>query len=314
MKFDLIVGNPPYGSHKPGAKVGSGSSQLYTRIIRKCMGMNPTVLQVICPNNFTSIGKHQLKKVLLNSGRLSHLTAIPRDAFNVGVEVCQFIYDTNHNPEVGTIVTDEQGNTKVMDLRHVQAVFMRDLTQYPIIDAVLNYGGTTRMDSLYIRGDASLGVIDADLSDEDNHVKIVRACGGSNPMKISQIKPGVEMTGYGKHKVCMQFAGNKRGVSASKVADKDLVGGGSVIFLTADSAEEAVNMNTYIRSKLVLHMAKYVKVGTVNSKGFFHTLPILDFSRSWTDEDLYKEFSLSPEQIAMIEKDKIKMKKNLTFE
>jgi hypothetical protein len=30
-------------------------------------------------------------------------------------------------------------------------------------------------------------------------------------------------------------------------------------------------------------------------------LPRVDTTRSWTDEDLYEEFNLSPEQIAMIE-------------
>ncbi len=299
MKFDLIVGNPPYGYRDPDSK-STNSKQIYTKIINKCLKMNPTVLQMIIPRKFLSPGSHQLKTLILKDGRTTSITAVRKEVFNVRPPICWFIYDTNHNPDDGTLVTDENDNTKVMDLRRQQVVHIKHLPSYSIINAVCNYSDI-RMDSRWIRGDVSWGDVEYyECSASDSHVVYVKTTGKrGDPLDLVYIQPGVEMTGYGQNKVCMQTVGGDG--SPIKIADQHHVGGNSVVFLTTSSDDESANMISYLESSLIRYLTPHLRPSDIYSKTFFSQIPVVDFSRSWTDDDLYNEFGLSPEQIAMIE-------------
>jgi hypothetical protein len=198
------------------------------------------------------------------------------------------------------LVTDENGNTKVMDLRRQQVVHIKHLPSYSIINAVCNYSDI-RMDSRWIRGDVSWGDVGHyECSSSDSHVVYIKTTGKrGKPLDLVYIQPGVEMTGYGQHKVCIQTIGGDG--SPIKIADQHHVGGNSVVFLTTSSDDESANMISYLESSLIRYLTPHLRPSDIYSKTFFSQIPVVDFSRSWTDDDLYNEFGLSAEQIAMIE-------------
>jgi site-specific DNA-methyltransferase (adenine-specific) len=85
------------------------------------------------------------------------------------------------------------------------------------------------------------------------------------------------------------------------VVTSDLQTTHGFIHIQADSMSEAENLKTLLTSKLYMFMVltrnsiRNIKVGTVRD------LPLLDLTRSWTDEELYAHFNLTEEEIALIE-------------
>ena len=64
---------------------------------------------------------------------------------------------------------------------------------------------------------------------------------------------------------------------------------------------EQINCKTFIETnffKVLLYFGK----GTMHvTKSVFGLIPIQDFSKSWTDEELYKKYNLTKEEIDFIE-------------
>ena len=75
-------------------------------------------------------------------------------------------------------------------------------------------------------------------------------------------------------------------------------------YLLAYSTEdenEAENFAEYVRSKFFRFLVLQSVTSISLSKEKFGFVPMLDFSRKWTDKDLYQEFDLSEGEIAFIE-------------
>ena len=66
--------------------------------------------------------------------------------------------------------------------------------------------------------------------------------------------------------------------------------------------KEAENLYSYLSTKFARFML-LMAVSSINlSKDKFRFVPLQDFSRPWTDQDLYEKYNLSEDEIAYIEK------------
>ena len=76
-----------------------------------------------------------------------------------------------------------------------------------------------------------------------------------------------------------------------------------------DSEAEAKNLCAYLKTKLVIFLVAYKQVKKLIQKypkreltwNSFEYVPVQDFSKSWTDAELYKEYELEQDEIAFIE-------------
>ena len=65
---------------------------------------------------------------------------------------------------------------------------------------------------------------------------------------------------------------------------------------------EAENLRSYLATKFARFML-LMAVSSINlSKDKFQFVPLQDFSRPWTDADLYAKYDLTPDEIAYIER------------
>lgn len=69
-----------------------------------------------------------------------------------------------------------------------------------------------------------------------------------------------------------------------------------------NSKEEAENAISYITTKFFHFMVGLKKITQHTTNKVYEFAPVQDFSRSWTDEKLYKKYGLSEEEINFIEK------------
>ena len=67
------------------------------------------------------------------------------------------------------------------------------------------------------------------------------------------------------------------------------------------SEEEAHNVATYITTRFFRFLVSLRKISQNAAKGVYRLVPIQDFSRAWTDAELYAKYGLTPDEIAFIE-------------
>ena len=70
---------------------------------------------------------------------------------------------------------------------------------------------------------------------------------------------------------------------------------------TFDTSEEAENAMSYLKTKFFRCLVGIRKQTQHATKQVYHYVPMQDFSKPWTDEELYKKYNLSQEEIDFIE-------------
>lgn len=68
-----------------------------------------------------------------------------------------------------------------------------------------------------------------------------------------------------------------------------------------DSVEICSNVGSYINTRFFHYMVSLIKNTQNSMKKVYSFVPIVDFSRKWTDDDLYKYFELNDYEINIIE-------------
>ena len=69
-----------------------------------------------------------------------------------------------------------------------------------------------------------------------------------------------------------------------------------------DTDNEAINFRDYMTCKFTRFMMRTTYSSVHISKQNFMFVPMMDFSRAWTDADLYKWFDLTADEIGLIER------------
>ena len=72
-----------------------------------------------------------------------------------------------------------------------------------------------------------------------------------------------------------------------------------IVFGPFDSKEEIENVTTYIQTKFFMMGLK--KITQDATKAVYQFVPMQDFSKSWTDEELYAKYNLTQDGIDFIE-------------
>ena len=120
MKFDVIVGNPPYQLSDGGGN-GSSATPIYQLFIQQAKKLNPRYLSMIVPSRWFAGGKglDNFRKEMLKDHRLRQLTTYQdsRECFN-GVDIaggiCYFLW-ARDTEGLCTVTTHEGGATSTAE-------------------------------------------------------------------------------------------------------------------------------------------------------------------------------------------------------
>ena len=65
--------------------------------------------------------------------------------------------------------------------------------------------------------------------------------------------------------------------------------------------EECLNIISYIKTKFFRFLVRARKNTQDCARGVYQFVPLQDFKKPWTDEELYKKYKLTEEEIIYIE-------------
>ncbi|MDE5740455.1 MAG: Eco57I restriction-modification methylase domain-containing protein [Bacteroidaceae bacterium] len=317
MKFDVIIGNPPY-QLSDGGGTGSSAIPLYHKFILQAMKLSPSYLSMIVPARWYSGGKglDDFRNMMLNDQRIKYLVDYvdSRDCFpsvDIAGGVCYFLWCKDYSGRccVRTIqknrVIEAERNLNEFD------IFIRENIAVQIIRKVVEKAGKMMDSVVFSRnpfGFASNDNFKSEKKAED--IPIMTSKGFFYvPMKAIQ----ANVSSVGKWKVIMSKAsaehagqtdkdGRKRIVSRVEVLPPNTICSESYLLLaTFNNEEEAINLRDYVKTNFFRFLLSTILLTQNIAKDKFQFVPLQDFSHPWTDEMLYKKYGLTDEEIAFIE-------------
>jgi site-specific DNA-methyltransferase (adenine-specific) len=294
MKFDVVVGNPPY-QDKKGNENSTNSADLYAKFVIKNIELSKNFIALVIPSAWTGPKNSNLKKVVFEDNQPIILNTHKDKWFDVFMNTCYFV--TTKGRKGQTLLTDNYDN-KVSVVLDSNFAVPTDLSVLAIQNKINSFAKKGNLSKNWLRGHLHLNQV----ASVSKGVEFIEAVGAKNAgLTISIIDPKVETTGLGLHKVVIPNMGSTDTIGNIKIANPSQVGGHSVVFLTTKNTTESTNLKTYLESKLMRWVIKAVKISTPNSKKVFSFVPSVDLLKSWTDKDLYQYFGLTQEEIEYVE-------------
>lgn len=142
MKFQVIVGNPPYQLSDGG--FGRSASPIYHKFIEQAKKLNPRYLTMIIPARWFAGGKglDEFRSEMLNDDRIRKLTDFENSAavfpgVDIAGGICYFLWDRDSRGLCE--VTNDYNGEKVTSVRSLNeySTFIRHGQAVPIIRKVL---------------------------------------------------------------------------------------------------------------------------------------------------------------------------------
>jgi len=317
MKFDVIIGNPPYQLDTGGA--GKQAKPIYNLFVEQAKKLRPRYLTMIIPSRWFAggMGLDTFRDNMMNDGHIRRLVdfsnakdCFPQNSISGGV--CYFLWDrdtkgncifTNVNNGKENVISRPLNEFSVL-VRYNNAVSIihkvksKDWVPFDsIISPLMPYGLSTNY-----RGRAHREYED-DL--------ILHASNGISYICPSEILKGLE-TVYGYKvlisKTSAEHAGEpgKDGMLRVLTSSIKVIGPGEVcthsyfIIGNYDNREKAENTLSYLKTRFVRFLL-LLSMSSINlSKLVFSFVPMQDFSRPWTDEKLFEKYGLTDEEISFI--------------
>ena len=340
VKFDVVIGNPPY--QESDNKSGNGSATpLYDKFIELSISIKPKYISLITPSVWFLGGKglDNFRRKMLEDIHIKsfHNYVTPNDVFqNVSLRggVNFFVWDANFNNTKYFIHTETIKNSKIVDssdrpYRLLDLdLFISDSRAYTLLQNMLerNYISLDFEDKKLMlygfvseRNPFGIATTMKDFGDEndDNDVKIYASKGRVGFLPRSTIKRNLELVD--SYKVLTAFANNigtdlpddnlNTIVSEPKSACTEtyLVIGGN-LKLTRDTAN---NLSKYLKTKFVRMLIMLAKANQNGTRKTYRFVPLqsftsdldIDWSQSIAEinQQLYRKYELSEEEIIFIE-------------
>lgn len=316
MKFDVIIGNPPYQLSDGGGGAGKSAAPIYHFFVQQAKKLNPRYLTMIIPSRWFNGGKglDDFRQSMLNDERMAKIVdyADSKDCFN-GVDIpggiCYFLWDSHHQGTC-TVTNIAKDGSKVTEER-VLNEFNTFIRQNQAVDIVkrAQAKGETMMSEM-VSSRKPFGLESKQAFDVTGDI-ILRNSSGIGKVRKSRLLSGFDLIDKWKvivSKVSFEHAGvpDKEGKMRvlSVVQKLEPHSACTESYLVAgafDTESEADNMITYLNTKFARFLIMQMLASMNMSKSSYSFVPVQDWKKAWSDEELYNKYSLSDDEIAFIE-------------
>lgn len=317
MKFDVVIGNPPYNDND--TKVATA---IYSKFVENGIELAYKYTSFIIPSRWYASGRglDSFRTMMLSQKRLKKLVdfedatmIFPNNKISGGV--CYFLADNEQNEYCEVTAVDSRGNKETSNrILGKYPIFVRDAVACKIIDKIINNNfmalsnGVQSVDYFNVKD--NIAVHGYKTAKDD--VEIVDSTGILYASRYVLNDPYNLIDCYN---VMVTHAVGGEGYvipNTLKILDKGKAC--SVTYLCIGGTQEyykAENLLKYIKCKFTRFLMKQAISGINISSKSFMFVPLQDFTSDsdidWSqfitdiDKQLYKKYNLSDEEIAYIE-------------
>ena len=311
MKFDVIIGNPPYQLSDAGNS--TGSSPIYNLFVEQAKKLNPRYLSMIIPSRWFAGGKglDNFRDVMLHDRHISNLVDYPiaSDVFP-GVKViggvCFFLWER-----------DYQGPCKVTThMNDIADKMTRPLDQFDTFVrfnkaiSILEKVGAKKYPSMSVQVSRQkpFGLRTFVRPEKQGDIMLF-ANKAVGKIAKSAITTGIEMIGLWKVLISRGYGegGEARGYPRM-ITGKPIIAPPQsactetyIVVGAYETEDKASHLDVYLRTRFLRFLVGLRKNTQDITKDRFSFVPLLPMTKIWTDEKLYLHFGLTADEVAFIE-------------
>lgn len=328
MKFDVIIGNPPY-QLSDGGGTGSSAIPIYQKFVEQAKKLNPNHLSMIIPARWFTGGRglDEFRDEMLKDKRIKIIHDYPNasDCFP-GVEikggVCYFLWEKNHHDNCKIYTHKGDAIVSVAE----RALLENDTETFIRYNQAISI--LRKVQKLKEKSFANM------ISANDPFGFDLRVANGYRRIKPTfkkvPFKNGVEFFYYGweregigyidktkitknlewvdDYKVYVSKAYGAGEDFPHQILNKPILGKPNscctetyLVIGPFANKKKAENVITYIESRFFRFLVLLIKNTQNGMKKVYSFVPMQDFAENWTDEKLYKKYSLTKDEIDFIE-------------
>ena len=315
MKFDVIVGNPPYQLSDGGAQ--ASAMPIYNLFVVQAMRLKPRYLSMIIPARWYGGGRglDEFRSAMIRDKRIRvlHDFLNASDCFGTGVEikggVCYFLWERD-NEGTCRIFTHNGESVKEQPERYLKEknsdVFIRYAEGVSVYKKVVAFKEKTLEPLVSAQRPFGLRTFAKGKSTKFHDAITLYQNGGVGYITRDEVDQNKKL--IDEYKIYISRAYNAGDTYPHQIIGKPILGKpGSCCTETYvtigpfDNEEETKNVISYIHTKFFRFMVFLTKVSQMASSKVYQFVPVQDFSHPWTDEMLYKKYGLDDEEIAFID-------------
>ncbi|MBI1937650.1 MAG: Eco57I restriction-modification methylase domain-containing protein [Ignavibacteriales bacterium] len=316
MKFDVIVGNPPY---QLGSDGGTRDIPIYNKFVDQAKKLNPRFLCMIIPSRWmaSGLGLAEFRKTMLEDKRIRKLVDYPvaNEVF-VGVEikggVCYFLWDR-----------DNEGSCEVINIRGSEVfgpierelgefdIFVRNGRAVKILKKILTFKEHSIIDNLSV--DKEFGWTSNfsgfHQKEKEGDVPLYYITKGKRDIGwIARKEVNKSVHLIDQWKVLVPKAGSDGGkkipdhvLGKPLIAKSPSVCTQSFLFFFVDTKEEAQSVESYYKTCFFRFLVSLRKITQDATRSTYLWVPKQKWNTTWTDEKLYKKYGITKAEIKFIE-------------
>ena len=320
MKFNAVVGNPPYQVITHSGKKGDQAMPIYPAFVSIAKSLKPDYVSMITPARWFNggMGLNRYRESMLSDTRIASMFDFfnAKDCFpntNISGGVCYFLWDKQYTGLCHFV--NIQGPNRIPLDRKLNEfpVFIRNNRALSIVENILNNNQASLssiVSSIMPFGFPS-NFRGAKEHGPNYNNYILHASDSKTFVKDSEVTQNLEVANSFKIALGQLISGHLGETDANgqtKVFSSLFIMRPREVctasYLSIGSFKleiEAQNLYDYLRTKFVRFLVLQTLTSMHITKGSFAFVPLQDWSKPWTDEELYAKYNLSPDEIAYIE-------------
>lgn len=317
MKFDVIIGNPPYQLNNGGGS-GSGATPIYHNFVLQAKKLSPRYLCMITPSRWFAggSGMGSFRKEMLTDGHIRKIVDYPdaSDCFagiNLNGGVSYFLWDKTHKGDCEfTHISNGKESTAVRDLNEFD-IFIRYNEAVSIIHKVMKKTHNTMENMVSpqtpfgfltsFRGRSNKAINDLTIHSSKGISYVSRNEVSRNIEWIDKYKVliGKALSGHAGE---LDNNGQAKIIAATKIiGPKEVCTQTYLVVGPSDTEMEAKSIHSYLCTKFVRFLMMPTMVSISISGNSFRFVPKQIFDKIWTDRELYAMYELADDEIEFIE-------------
>ena len=328
MKFDVIIGNPPYQMGDGSGGSADGAIPLYNKFVDVAKSIKAPYVCFIIPSRWMIGGRglENFRKQMMADTHIKVLYDFENanncfPGVHIDGGVCYFLWDSDYNDKTEYTFVSSNG-TITKSKQFLQNDFFKFVIRDGRILSTLNKTISKRKFSEIVSSRMPFG-IETDLFNNKekynylgltdkyftNCLKIYGVIGvkggarrTSGYVKRDSITCGIDS--IDKYKLFFSKAYSTNAINPPeiiKASPNEICTSTFLLIGGFDTELQRDNCYGYMNTKF-FKVLLYFGKGTMNvTKSVFDLIPLQDFNESWTDEKLYTKYNLTTEEIDFIE-------------
>ena len=317
MKLDAIVGNPPYQVNV-GEKKDNYGMLIFNKFVDISIQMKPCYVSMIFPSRWFTGGRglDEFRNNMLNDDRIKIITDFvdSTDLFptaDISGGINYILWDKSYHGLCDFTGVHKGKITRMKRKLNQFETFVRRNNALPIIEKVLSFGEHSMSET--VSGQTPFGFITS-FKGKPNPFEDSLTLYGSNGSISYVSRKDVERNRdlIDKYKVIFTKAAPGGGSSDRNgmylllsslqiIRPKEVCTQTFLFGNTFNKYDEAIYCMNYLKCKFTRFLILQSMTSQDLSPERFRFVPLQDFSKPWTDEELYKKYNLTAEEIQFIE-------------